>query len=123
VIVELKKVKITKSIIAQSNEANLDRMLNTDQIIGWVNIQYKNKWCKQILFYDEILKRLFVQYYPNSIEAEPYSNSGTNGWWVRYNYYDRNYYFKANDEQSAKNLQAQLENMVRAAYAKGQIYY
>ena len=71
--VELKTIKITKSLIMQLSGANYHQMI-TYQCLGFVSVILKGKKLKLILFYQPTHNTLVKKIYPNKIEKRTQAN-------------------------------------------------
>ena len=76
--VQLKTVKITKSILSQLEMANITQMLSYTPL-GYVIDNVKGCKLKKILFYDSRTLTLCFCYYPSTIEVrEDFLQDGSN---------------------------------------------
>lgn len=125
-IVELKKLKITKSILSQSLYASIVNMLNTD-VLGWIMFKSGKYWRKLIVFYHKDKKTILLKDYPTKMEVVP-SSDGKGGviYSVVYKYDRGSSIYRETDDgtkEEADKLLDKLLKMKETVDNKGQIYY
>ncbi len=125
--VEIKRVKITSSILKQVLGASYDEMI-AENVIGWVI----EKGIKKILIYDKLTKKLKFAYYPTSIEIEKdykqIDNVGTRELQhvITYGTTRGTIYFKDAVFHDLENVTKKYERLKEfhiAANTHGQIYF
>lgn len=121
-IVELKKVKLTGSIIKQIVYAGPHQMAKYD-VLGWIIVTEKGSKYKRIILYDSATNSLAYVYYPNTMEIR---QNAAPTFYVAY-ISDRGL-LQYNDSQynTKEDMQKLLDVMVAMrdkAKIKGQIFY
>ena len=112
--VQLKRTKITKSIMSQVMLASITQMTKL-KVLGWVLHDHKQK----ILFYDSSINNLMYTRFPKSIEKD-----GDNK--IRYTYLDRgitnSIFYQLDTEELRDKTFDQLIQMKDNAKLLGQIF-
>lgn len=125
-LVELKKVKITQSILKQVLQASFTELV-AGNVLGWVI----DRKVRKILIYNPDTQVLRFQYFPSEFKIDTewvqIDNHGTREFRHFIYYYSQNgsayYKFDKHDEESVKGYYTQLVEFKNAAITAGQIYF
>lgn len=126
-LVELKKVKLTSSVIKQIQMAGFDEMV-AEHVIGWVVV---DKGIKKIIIQNPTTKVLRFQYYPTDIKVEKehrqINTYGTFQWQYSILYSTQRGSVqltnRSADEEDINSKFLRMKEFWNAARAAGQIFY
>lgn len=125
-LVELKKVKLTSSIIKQIQIAGFDEMV-AEHVIGWVDV----KGLRKIIIQNPTTKVLRYHLWPKEIEVEKdnvqIDNHGTREWQYCVLYHTQRGTVRITDripdEVATNNRCLRMQEFKNAARAAGQVFY